>query len=262
MLALRDVQAAFRRAVLDGDDGALAGLVAADRIAAAERLAVYRNNVQTSLTEMLRDTFPAVCRIVDARFFAYAAHAFLSMHPPQCACLAEYGAGFADFLAAFPPCRALVYLADVARFEWLMNAAAQAADADALMPSALACVAPADAARLVFRLDASLGYLASPWPVDRIWRLNRPGATGDEAVDLAAGGVCLEVRRHSDDVVFRAVDAAPFAFREAIAGGATLDAAFAAAVAADARFDLGAAVADLFRDGAVVAFTLAPEALP
>src|SRR5258708_7527421 len=115
MLALGEVQAAFRRALLDGDDGALAALVAADGIAAAKRLAVYRNNVQISLTDALRDTFPAVCRLVDERFFAYAAHAFLTGHPPQRACLAEYGAGFADFLAAFPPCRALVYLPDVPR---------------------------------------------------------------------------------------------------------------------------------------------------
>src|SRR5260370_8274137 len=110
MLALREVQAAFRRALLDGDDGALAALVAADGIAATERLAVYRNNVQISLTDALRDTFPAVCRIVDERFFAYAAHIFLGRHPPRRACLAEYGAGFADFLPPFPPCPYLVYL--------------------------------------------------------------------------------------------------------------------------------------------------------
>jgi len=262
MLALREVQAAFRRAMLDGDDGALAALVAADGIAAAERLAVYRNNVQISLTDALRDTFPAVCRIVDERFFAYAAQIFLGRHPPTRACLAEYGAGFADFLAAFPPCRELVYLPDVARFEWLMNRAAHAADAEALAPSSLAGVAAADTPRLVFRLDPSLGFLASPWPVDRIWRVNRPGAQGDAAVDLAAGGVRLEVSRRGPDVVFRALDAASFAFRKAIAGGATLDGAFAAAVAAGEPFDLGAAVADLFRDGAIVAVTLAPEAVP
>ncbi len=262
MLALREVQAAFRRGLLDGDDSALAALVAADGIAATERLAVYRNNVQTSLTDALRDTFPAVCRIVDERFFAYAAHAFLTGYPPRRACLAEYGAGFADFLAAFPPCRELVYLPDVARFEWLMNRAAHAADADALAPSSLAGVAAADAPRLVFRLDSACGFLASPWPVDRIWRLNRPGARGDETVDLAAGGVHIEVGRRGPDVVFRALDAATFAFRQAIAGGAALDAATATAFAANARFDLGAAVADLFRDGAVVAFTLAPEAVP
>ena len=262
MLALREFQAAFRRALLDGDDSALAALVAADGIAATERLAVYRNNVQTSLTDTLRDTFPAVCRIVDERFFAYAAHAFLTGYPPRRACLAEYGAGFADFLAAFPPCRELVYLPDVARFEWLMNRAAHAADAEALAPSSLAGVAAADAPRLVFRLDSACGFLASPWPVDRIWRLNRPGAQGDETVDLAAGGVHIEVGRRGPDVVFRALDAATFAFRQAIAGGAALDAATATAFAANARFDLGAAVADLFRDGAVVAFTLAPEAVP
>src|SRR6266851_3152838 len=240
MLALREVQAAFRRGLLDGDDSALAALVAADGIAATERLAVYRNNVQTSLTDALRDTFPAVCRIVDERFFAYAAHAFLTGYPPRRACLAEYGA----------------------RFEWLMNRAAHAADAEALAPSSLAGVAAADAPRLVFRLDPSFGFLASPWPVDRIWRLNRPGAQGDETVDLAAGGVRLEIRRRGPDVVFRALEGATFAFRQAIAAGATLDASTATAFAADARFDLGAAVADLFRDGAVVAFTLAPEAVP
>jgi hypothetical protein len=262
MLALREMQAAFRRALLEGDDGALAALIAADGVAASERLAVYRNNVQISLTDVLRDTFPVVCRLVDERFFAYAAHAFLSRHPPPRACLAEYGAGFADFLAAFPPCRELVYLPDVARLEWLMNRAAHSADAEPLAPASLASVAADDAPRLVFHLDPSLGFLASPWPVDRIWRLNRPGARDDETIDLASGGAQLEVGRRGPDVVLRALDAATFAFRQAIAGGATLDAATAAAFAAHAQFDLGAAVADLFRDGVVVAFTLAPEAVP
>src|SRR5258707_11251683 len=118
------------------------------------------------------------------------------------------------------------------------------------------------ARRLVYRTVPACGFLASPWPVDRIWRLNRPGAQGDETVDLAAGGVHIEVGRCGPDVVFRALDAATFAFRQAIAGGATLDAATATAFAADARFDLGAAVPHLFRGGAVVPFTLAPEAAP
>src|SRR5258707_2404534 len=143
-----------------------------------------------------------------------------------------------------------------------MSRAAHAAVAEPLPRSSLAGGSAADAPRLVFRLDPSCGFLASPWPVDRIWRVNRPGARGDETVDLAAGGVHIEVGRRGPDVVFRALDGATFAFRQAIAGGAALDAATATAFAANARFDLGAAVADLFRDGAVVAFTLAPEAVP
>ena len=217
--------------------------------------------MHASLTDVLRATFPVVCRLVDERFFAYAAHTFLTTQPPQRACLAEYGAGFADFLATFPPCRALVYLPDVARFEWLMSVAAQAATVATLLPASLAGIAAADAPRLLFGLDPSLGFLASPWPVDRIWRLNRAGAVGDDVVDVAAGGVHLEVSRRDQEVVFRTLDAATFAFRRSIADGATLEAATAAALDSDAHFDLGAAVADLFRDDIVVAVTLAPEAL-
>jgi hypothetical protein len=261
MLALGEVQTAFRRALLDGDEDALVALVAADGGHATEQVAIYRNNMHASLTNVLRDTFPVVCRLVDDRFFAYAAHTFLTTQPPQRACLAEYGAGFADFLVTFPPCRALVYLPDVARFEWCMNVAAKAAIGEAL-PASLAGIAAADAPRLLFALDPSLGFLASPWPVDRIWRLNRAEAVGDDSVDVSAGGVHLEVSRRGQEVVFRALDAATFAFRQSLADGATLEAATAAALDSDAHFDLGGAVADLFHDDIVVAVTLAPEALP
>lgn len=262
MPALRELQAQFRRVLLHGDDSAIAAFVAEDGMTAAERLAVYRNNVQWSLANVLRDTFPAVCRLVDERFFAYAAHEFIRMHPPTRACLAEYGVRFADFLADFPPCRELAYLPDVARLEWLMHAAAHAADAEPLAPSALAGVASHDTPRLVLRLHASFGFLASPWPIERIWRVNRPGAESDEIVDLASGGAHLEVSRRGSDVVFRALHAAVFVFRHALADGASLDTATEAALAADAEFDLGGTIADLFSDGAVIAFTLAPETAP
>lgn len=262
MPALREVQTAFRRALIEKDDGAMDGLVADDGIAAADRLAVHHNNIFVSLTDVLRETFPAVCRLVDERFFAYAAHEFLISAPPRRACLAEYGVGFPDFLAAFQPCRGLAYLPDVARLEWLMNRAAYAADAAPLPPASLAGVAAADTPRLVFRLAPSIGYLASPWPVERIWRLNQPGVDSDEAIDLAAGGVHLEVSRRGGDMVLRSLAIAPFALRQALASGVPLAAAAAAALAADAEFDLGDALAELFRDGAVVAVTLAPETLP
>lgn len=261
MPALREVQTAFRRALLQEDDGALAALIADDGVAAVDRLAVHRNNLRISLADALRDTFPVVCRLVDERFFAYAADQFLTTHPPRCACLAEYGAGFADFLAAFPPCRELTYLPDVARLEWLLHVAAHAAEAAPLPPSSLAVVAAADTPRLVFRLAPSLGFLASPWPVERIWRLNRPGVDSDEPIDLAAGGVHLEVTRYGGDVVLRSLAAANFTFRQTIAGGAPLAIAAATALAADAKFDLAAALAALFRDGAVVAVALAAETL-
>jgi hypothetical protein len=252
MLPLRDIQAAFRRALLAEDETALAALVEGG----AARIDVHRNNLFASLGEVLHDSFPAVCRLVDERFFVYAAHEFIRHHPPERAVLAEYGGGFADFLADFPPCRHLPYLADVARLEWLMCVAATAADAAPLSVAALAGVAPEATPLLRLRLHPALGLLASAFPIDRIWRANRHGAPLDEApIDLAEGGVRLEVHRAGIEVVICALDAPGFAFRQTLRQDGTLEAAATAAFAEDPAFDLAGALGALFRDGAVIGVT-------
>lgn len=255
-LPLNEVQAVMRHALLAGDMGALVPLIETSALAETQ-LAIYRNNVFASLTDVLRETFPAICRLVDDRFFAYAAHEFIRRQPPQRPCLAEYGEDFADFLAAFPPSRELPYIADVARLEWLLSAAASAGDAAPLAPAALATIAPEETPRLALRLEPSLGFLASPWPIDRIWKANRPGGDDDVVIDLAAGGVHLEIRRHERAVVFRSLDPATFAFRQALGHGGTLEMASERALAVNAAFDLAGAFAALFREAVVTSFEIA-----
>ncbi len=251
MLALHEVQAAFRRAILTGDTDTFCALVAADGPAPEERLGVYRNNVFASLTAALRETFPAVCRLVDERFFAYC------RHPPESAVLAEYGGRFPDFLAGFAPCRELVYLADVARLEWLMNVAANAAHANPIAAMTLADVVAEDAPRLTLQLHPSFGFVASRWPIDRIWRANRAEAAAEATIDLAAGGVWLEVSRADANIIMRALDSATFTFRSAAQRGETLARATEVALVADPAFDLCRALPALFLDGAIIAVSLA-----
>ncbi len=81
---------------------------------------------------------------------------------------------------------------------------------------------------------------------------------GDDAdfIDLSSGGTRLEVRRIADEILLRSLDAGIFAFRAALQRRSTLAGATEAALAADPGFDLTTAVADLFREGAVVAISL------
>jgi len=249
VLALRELQSAFRRAVLEGDSAAIAPIVVEDGLFADERIAINRSNVLASTAAALGDVYAAVARLVGERFFDHAAQEFVCAHPPTNACLNSYGAGFPDFLAGFAPGRALVYLADVARLEWRLHLAAIAPDVAALTPDRLAGLKPSEMPALTFRLKPWLGYLASPWPVDRIWLASRPGSAGDARVDLDSGGVRLEILRHGDVVTFRPLPAGVFAFRAALAEGSTLEAAAEAALGAERAFDFARAFAQLFRDG-------------
>jgi hypothetical protein len=256
---LADLQADLRAALLGGPDGPAAAAVREDGLAAGARLAIYRHHVFATLRDALTATYPVVCRLVDERFFAYAADRYLRHHPPAGPCLFEYGARFAEFLARFPPCRHLAYLPDVARLEWALNVARHAGDVVPLDSRPLQELEGSDAPRLRFTFDPSLALLASPWPIDRIWRANQPDA-GDATVDLAAGRARLEVRRSGDEVGFRSLDPAPWAFRASLRAGRPLETAAAAALALDPGFDLAEALHALLVEGVLTAFTLAPEA--
>jgi hypothetical protein len=165
----------------------------------APRFAVHRRHFVHSLTRALENTFPAVVNLVDARFFAYAADAFIRAHPPSSPCLFEYGEELPGFLERFPPCDGLPYLGDVARLEWAMHAAFHAADD-----------APPGAVFL-----PSVFFISSQWPVYAIWRV----ALGrdDGPVDLADGPAHLMVWREDDAVYTESLDPAEFALYAALA---------------------------------------------
>lgn len=260
MSSLLEIQRDFRRAIFAGDTTALAAFIEVEGIAAAERIEIHRNNALMSLSAALAETFPVVCRLVDARFFAFAAHEFICGLPPDTPCVAGYGARFADFLANFPPCRELVYLADVARLEWLLQRAGAAADGTPLDPASLGGLAAADAERLTFRFQPSFGYLCSSWPIIEIWRANQSEVTARAPVNLESGGALLEVRRRDGVVEFRELALATFAFRAALAGGTALGDAIEAVAGVEGEFDVNAECAALFIEGAIAGFNLVGSA--
>jgi Putative DNA-binding domain len=254
MTNLGHLQTAIRGALLSEQPAPeLLAAIRAGAIAPASRLQIYRNHLFVTLTAALKSTFPAVCRVVDERFFDFAAHEFIAKHPPSGPYLFEYGAEFPAFLAAFPPCRGLPYLADVAALEWAINRAANAEDVPALDPAALRAIAPADTPRLVFTTRPSVAWIESRWPIDAIWRANCEPAGADNVINLDAGGVRLEIVRVDGEVLMRPLSYLAFAFRQALANGETLEKAAQAALQADPMFDLVLALRALVADGVAAA---------
>ncbi|MCK0509438.1 DNA-binding domain-containing protein [Aromatoleum anaerobium] len=240
MPSLPELQETFAAALLaPAPDGALP-FVVADRIAPAERLAVYRHNVRHNFREALRAVYAVVDRLVGARFFDYAADRYTREHPSTSGDIHAFGARFADFLAAFAPAAGLPYLPDVARLEWAMHEVFHAAAPPPFPLERLAALPAAAHAALCFTPSPACRLLASRWPVHRLWALNQPGVAWDETFDLGAGGVTLLVRRSGFEVELEPLPGAEFALLDRLAGGQALAAALEAVGTSAPDFDLAA----------------------
>lgn len=250
MSMLLELQLQLRRAVLGGHPPECLAAILGDGLDPQARLRIYRNHALATLGAALEGAFPVVCRLVDRRFFLYAAREYLRGYPPRSRCLVEYGADFADFLAGFEPCKDLPYLADVARFEWALHIGATVREADPLPIQALAAVPPEKTASLTLRLQPSVGYFASGWPIDAIWQANQQ--IDVPTIDLVRCDTCVEIRRAGGASAWRRLDPGTYAFRKAIADGLALAAAAAGAAANDPAFDLAAALHRLFAEGLAI----------
>jgi hypothetical protein len=256
MPALHELQAIFTDGLLAGDEEAVLAHIAGDGLDPRARLGIYRHHVLTTLTAALAATYPVICRLVDPRFFGYAADAYIREHPPAGPCLFEYGVVFPEFLESFPACQGHPYLADTARLEWAVHLASLIAQATPLDRARLETVSLDDMPAVRFSMDPTLSYLSSPWPVDKIWRAHQEGIGTSELPDLLAGRTRLEIRWGGDGAAVRVLDRAAYALRHALSVGVTLEQATAEALAADPSFDLIRAIQDLLEDNLFTDFRL------
>jgi len=200
------------------------GLTARDPAEVDRRFAVYRNNVAVGLTAALAARFPVIRRLLGEDYFAALARVYAGAEPPQTPVLAEWGAGFAGFLAGFTPLAGYSYLPDVARIEWARGQAFHAADAAPVAPGVLAA---ADPARVRLGLHPSVRLLRLAHPAVWIWAQNQPGAV---ATPAARGPqTALILRDAGFQVPVRALGAGDGALLAAILQGQRLgDAALTA----------------------------------
>ena len=222
MSSLRELQRAFKAALLDGGAQAILGSIReGGGLSAAQRLQVHRNTATLLLAEALTANVPATARMVDERFFAYAAAGFLRRHPPRQPRLAEYGRELPEFLAAFEPAAGLPWLADLARLERIMLDCQEAPEVRALVAEDLSDLTPDHIAELRLPWRPAAGLLASPWPVDALRDYALHGGEG-RAPSLQDGPVRLLIRRTADGVAARRLGADEYALLDRIGSGLSL----------------------------------------
>lgn len=235
-------------AALDGGD--LGGWL--KRGAPSPGLTVYRNTVAKGAIDAVVANFPAVARLTGEEWLAAAAAQFARVHPPTTAALIIYGADFPDWLATFPPARAMPYLADVARLDRLWTECHVAADAEPLEASALAALPLEALATTAVVLHPSLRYAWFDSNAPTLWRAQRgrpePGPLSWE--ERPEG---LMLARPGGAVIDLTIGFGLNAFLLACDAGRSLASAAAEALAAEPHAQLPALLAQLLDMGALVA---------
>jgi len=256
---LQRFQDGFARALL-AEDCAAAGLAPeVARLAAQPAFAVYRNTVMKGCIDALQANYPSVARLVGEEWFRAAAAIYARANLPRHPTLADYGADFADFLAAFAPAADLPYLAGVARLDRFWTEAHTARDEAPFGVAAVARLAPGELARTVLRPHASARWAwFDAQPIVTIWRRNRyPDSADDGEIEWHGEGALIV--RPEAAVEHVELDAAACAFLDACAAGRTLADAAAAALAVSAETDLARRMARLLDAGAFGHMDLLPH---
>jgi putative DNA-binding protein len=265
--SLLEVQRQFLKAIVGGQPDALAAHVLADAPGAQGRVSIYRHTSITTRVNALKLTFPAVCKLVGAEFFEGAAHVFVEGQPPNSAWLDEYGAGFASFIAQFPPAAPVSYLSDVAALEWAISRALHAPEATAIDPAELASIAAARYESLYLVAHPALGLVRTHSPADAIWHAVL--ADDDAAlasIDLSDEPLYLLVERripdpgqlHNATVHIQRLGETAWRLTAALCGGRSLGSALHESASAEPQ--TSAVLAEHLAAGRFIAFRLGDAA--
>ena len=203
-MQLNEFQNRFKDLMLDHPDALknppedLAAFCQEGEIPLADRLAVYRNNIVRSLTDVIVSFFPTIEKLVGLQFLEGMARSFILENPPKQGCLSFYGRGFAEFVDGFELAKSLPYLSDVARLELAMNESYYAQDDEALTAEGLSQIAPEALGETKLSLRTSIQLIYSRWPLLKIQEFcaqENPQGT----LDMDQGGVKVVVFRSDLD---------------------------------------------------------------
>jgi hypothetical protein len=240
--SLRELQRCFLAALYEDGADSLHELVCPDGAAAAQRIAIHRNNLQQGFRKALALEFPVIEKLVGAACFTTLAQDFQRGHPSRSGDLQHIGAAFAGWLAGHFAGDAHAYLAEVAQLEWALQVLQLVEETPPLQTSELREIEPARYGSLRLTLRPCCQLLTTRYPVLAIWNANSDVTMAGETLDLDVGGDLLLLRRTAAGVAVERLAAGEHVLLCALAGGRTLEQSLDAALQAQPEFDLAASL--------------------
>ncbi len=209
MTDLQTLQQHVLQAMLANAPPRLRELRGDDAADIAGRLAVYRNGYRIRLRDALATEYAGLGLMAGSRF-THLLDGYVAAHPSEHYNIRWHGAGLPAYLEHALPWREKPALADMARLDWAISTAFDAADESVLTAADLAAV-PAEAwADLRLTPQSHLQILTSPYNVDAFRRAADRGLKRPRLRRLSKPRQML-VWRQSLEVRYRMIQADEYA---------------------------------------------------
>src|SRR5688572_23064552 len=108
----QNLQAEFVEALLSQDEHT-------SIIHPAANISIYFHQVEQTLMDTLRHTYPIAYNLIGHDCFMQVAQCYIQQYPSTSSNLNEYGEFFDTFIDNYPSTATLAYLNDVCKFEWI-----------------------------------------------------------------------------------------------------------------------------------------------
>jgi len=172
-------------------------------LTAEKRFSIYQGSAIECLANSLRETYEVCEKLVGEDFFNGLAYTYIQQASSYSPDLGDYGQSFAAFIEQFPPAQQLPYLPDICRLCWAYHVAYRTEIEQPFDIESFAQLSEAEQAGVILTLPQSAQCLASPYPIQHIWKFCQLNAAEQSAepLDLNSGGVKLMVWRNAHEVV-------------------------------------------------------------
>jgi len=204
--SLGDLQRAFQDYLLVRSDGFVAAVRDTSKADRVTLLEVYRDAYALRLIEVLTNDYPGLLAMAGPADFDHMARAYIAAHPSHHPSVRWFGAKLGDFLSLTAPYSGSPAAAEMARFEWALGEAFDAADAEPVTADALMALPPEAWGELTFTTLPSMRRLTLAFAVPQAWQRREEVEPGNLKVEAEAAPVEWVIWRPELITSFRSLD--------------------------------------------------------
>lgn len=219
-MALENLLGNFHRAILENNAApALLDISPNQKIAAAQQMAIYIDGYRIRLVQAIRSDYPTLLGLLGDAEFDRLALEYIENNPPTSFNLDRYPHNFAGFLAG----KIDAFAIEVAALEGAIAEVFMMPESEALMPAALANIAPEEIGNIILKPRAAAKLLRFEHDVNGWLNKVRAGKIAGNMRPQPEGEGAVYIYRHENNVQRAALSGAEYAVLRQIFSGLKLE---------------------------------------